>query len=63
MNKKCSYCNLKINTEVDTYFKCLDNFIQVKYFDCEDENIFCSKECFCNYVQLEETGGDSDIDE
>ncbi len=56
MNKEklCSYCGEKINTEMDTYYECLDNFLQMKYFDSEDENIFCSKECFCNYVQLEE---------
>lgn len=54
MIKECSYCKEKINTEIDSYFTCLDNFIQVKYFDTEDENIFCSQECFCNYVQLEE---------
>ncbi len=56
MNKKkqCSYCGEEINTEMDTYYECLDNFLQMKYFDSEDENIFCSKKCFCNYVQLEE---------
>ena len=56
MNKEklCSYCGEKINTEMYTYYECLDNFLQMKYFDSEDENIFCSKECFCNYVQLEE---------
>ena len=52
--KECSYCQNKINTETDSYFKCLDNFIQTKYFDTENENIFCCKDCFCNYVQLEE---------
>lgn len=54
MIKECSYCKEQIKTEIDSYFTCLDNFIQVKYFDTEDENIFCSQECFCNYVQLEE---------
>ncbi len=54
MLKECSYCKGQINTEIDSYFTCLDNFIQVKYFDTEEENIFCSQECFCNYVQLEE---------
>lgn len=52
--KECSYCKGQINTEIDSYFTCLDNFIQFKYFDTEEENIFCSQECFCNYVQLEE---------
>ncbi len=52
--KKCSYCDAEINVDKDTYFECQDNFIQIKYFDTEDENIFCCKECFCNYVQLTE---------
>ncbi len=51
--KECSYCHAEINTEKDNYFICQDNFIQTKYFDTEDENIFCRQECFCNYVQLE----------
>ncbi len=54
MIKECSYCNAEINAEIDSYFVCQDNFLQVKYFDTEDENIFCSQECFCNYVQLEQ---------
>lgn len=52
--KECSYCGNKINIEIDSYFKCLDNYLQVKYFDTEEENVFCCKECFCNYVTLEE---------
>ena len=51
---KCSYCGAEINPNIDSYFTCLDNFIQTKYFDAEEENVFCSQECFCNYVQLEE---------
>lgn len=58
--KKCSYCNKKINIEIDTFFKCLDNFLQTKYFDTEDENIFCCQECFCNYVQLNQYVGEDD---
>lgn len=51
---KCSYCGAEINPNIDLYFTCLDNFIQTKYFDTEEENVFCSQECFCNYMQLEE---------
>ena len=47
----CSTCGDYIE---DTYYKCLDNFIQVKFFDTEEENIFCSQECFCKYLNLEE---------
>lgn len=52
--KECSYCQAPINPDIDSYFTCQDNFIQTKYFDTEDENVFCCRECFCNYVQLEE---------
>lgn len=50
---KCFECGKEIE---DIYFKCLDNFIQAKYFEYEDErdNVFCSKECFCNNLSLEE---------
>lgn len=45
----CSECGTKIE---DTYYTCLDNYLQVKFFDTDEENCFCSKECFCNYMEL-----------
>lgn len=47
----CSECGAKIE---DSYFQCLDNFIQTKFFDTEEENCFCSMECFCKYLSLSE---------
>lgn len=47
----CSNCNLEIK---ESYYKCLDNFLQVKYFDSEEDNIFCSKNCFCSALFLTE---------
>ncbi len=58
--KECSYCNTEINTEIDSYFMCQDNFIQTKYFDTDEENIFCCQECFCNYIQLEQIEPESE---
>lgn len=55
---KCSMCHKEINMKEDIYYRALDNFLQVKYFDSEAENLFCSKECFCDYMQLEEYIGD-----
>lgn len=52
--KECSYCQAPINPDIDSYFTCQDNFIETKYFDAEEENVFCCRECFCNYVQLKE---------
>lgn len=52
-NKKmnCSNCGAVIE---DTYYKCLDNCLQVNFFDTEEENCFCSTECFDKYMSLEQ---------
>ena len=34
----CSECGTVIEGD---YFKCLDNLLQVKFFDTEEENCFC----------------------
>ena len=49
---KCANCKCDIIGE--TYLKCLDNFLLVKYFDEEQNNVFCSKDCFCEALTLEE---------
>lgn len=48
----CANCGLEIENE---WYKCRDNFLQVKYFDEQDEsdNVFCSKTCFCEALSLE----------
>lgn len=45
----CSECGTHIESE---YYKCLDNCLQVNFFDTDEENCFCSKECFCEYMSL-----------
>lgn len=47
----CSECGALIE---DTYFKCLDDCLIVNFFDTDQENCFCSEECFCKYMSLEE---------
>lgn len=44
--KKCAVCGMEIHTG-QTYLKVCDNFLQVKFFEAEDEsdNVFCSDEC------------------
>ena len=51
MNKVCATCGKEIEGD---YYKCLDNFIQVKYFDNpeQEDNIFCSESCFCKALSL-----------
>ena len=45
---------IQLKRQLVQNYDCLDNFMQVKYFDTEEENIFCSEECFCKYLMLEE---------
>lgn len=54
--KYCANCHELITDE--TYFSCLDNYLQVNYFDTEEENIFCSKDCFCESLTLTELDED-----
>lgn len=48
---QCSECGAQIE---DTYFKCLDDCLIANFFDTDKENCFCSEECFCKYMSLEE---------
>ena len=50
MERVCANCGCKINGE---YYKSLDNYLQVNYFDDEGCNCFCSQECFCDSLFLE----------
>ena len=49
--KVCSTCGKVI---LGSYFKCNDEVLKIAYFESEEENIFCSSECFCEYLMLEE---------
>lgn len=52
MSKKfyCANCGDLITSEV---YMCLDNFLQVKYFENNELNRFCSQRCFCEYCSLD----------
>lgn len=50
MERYCSVCGKKIGSH---YYKVLDNYLQVKYFETDELNCFCSEECFHTYVMLE----------
>lgn len=43
-------CGKKIEKE---YMKVLDNFLLVKYFDTDEESIFCSDECLQKDLSVE----------
>ena len=51
--KICACCRKEIDTITDGFVMCRDNFLQVKYFDSEDDNIFCSIECACENMMIE----------
>lgn len=48
---ECSLCGKKIE---NTYIKVLDNFLQIKYFETDQLNCFCSRRCLCDYIMAEE---------
>ena len=56
MKKYCSHCGREIENE--RFYKIGDNFIQVKYFDDDEENCFCSTDCLLNYLQVGEVEND-----
>lgn len=51
--KRCAFCGKELGKR---FFKCLDNYLQVKYFEEQDEsdNAFCDQQCFCDSLSLEE---------
>lgn len=52
MKRYCRTCNEELDYE---YYRCYDNFLMAKYFEEIDgsDNVFCSKDCFCDALFLE----------
>lgn len=63
VDNKVIYCSNCGNEIERVYYVCSDNFLQAKYFDTDKENIFCSHECFCEYLMLDEIEIKDDGDE
>ena len=61
MEKRCACCGLLIE-DTEPYFKCLENFLLVKFFDSKEDNIFCSRECFCEQMFLKAIYSGEEID-
>lgn len=58
---ECIVCSKKIN-QGDKYFTCEDEDVKKIIEKDEDENIFCSKKCFCEYLSLiEDMNEEEDI--
>lgn len=49
MTKYCANCG---NECTDDFLKVGDNYLQVKYFDSEDDNVFCSSDCLCRALSV-----------
>lgn len=47
VGKVCSNCGLNV---YDSYYKIGDNYIQANYFETDELNCFCSKECLLQYI-------------
>lgn len=59
LEKVCANCGMLIQPE-ESYYKVGDNYLQVKYFDSEEENIFCSKDCLCSALSVLEIDSDGE---
>lgn len=57
MQKICAHCKTVIEPG-DNYYSFLDKFLQAEYFDTEEDNIFCSKDCACKALLLTEIEDD-----
>ena len=61
----CANCRAPIK-QGDEYVKCLDNFLQVRFFDSNDCNIFCDNDCLAmalsvEHFRFEDNNGDDSV--
>lgn len=47
----CANCGSKINDDVYMF---TDNYLMIKYFDNNKSNRFCSRDCACEALMLEQ---------
>ena len=56
-NLICANCHKEIPAGTP-YFKVMDNFLQLRYFDADTDNVFCSQECLCESLSVIEVPND-----
>lgn len=56
-NLICANCHKEIPAYTP-YFKVMDNFLQLRYFDADTDNVFCSPECLCESLSVIEVPND-----
>lgn len=55
----CAQCGKEILSKEEEplgeggYYKVLDNYLQVNYFDSNEDNVFCSEECVLKSLSVE----------
>lgn len=48
----CAFCGDEINETSEGRYMVGDNFLQANYFDSEEDNLFCSKDCICRALSV-----------
>lgn len=59
--KYCAQCG---NAIEGNYYMVGDNFLQIRYFDDNKSNVFCSTECLCkslSVLEVDESGNTYDL--
>lgn len=58
---RCASCGEEIPVGED-YYVVEDNFLQAKYFDGQADNCFCSHECLCDALCVENHINDGQVE-
>lgn len=58
---RCAECGEEIPVGED-YYSCDDNFLQLKYFDTNADNCFCSLDCLCNALSVGTHENDGNVE-
>ena len=60
MERFCANCKRPIQ-DTERRFRCRDNYLIRKYFDSEEDNLFCSEECLCEALSVTEYGDEEEM--
>lgn len=57
----CAKCGNEISVGED-FYSVEDNFLQLKYFDTNAENCFCSIDCLCDALSVTSHENDGNVE-
>ena len=60
MVRICANCGLPIY-ENEIRLRCRDNYLICKYFDSDENNIFCSEECLMEALSVKEYADEDEM--